>query len=277
MAQAYEAYCETSFVLEMITRSVPVDRTPGTGGHKEKRPDFVHHHASGDLYFELKALEIAEPLSRHKEIANKALENAADLDLRARKPGVHRGEPLVISGHKENTGVVERIDATIEKIKNNIKHDQIHYGPTVLVVDLGRLSGIPQGPSGLLPVFFHDSPPAESSVSGELWHIALGQPGEQIFQLPEFDGASNLAGHQTQTGLLREYPGLVAISFMIPRWGQSPNLFTIWNKGADLSDLKSPCTLTELELGDVLEKFSDGLNDERNELGFKYRVVPLRP
>lgn len=276
MAQAYEAYSEASFYLEMKTRNVILTRTPGTGQHGEQRPDFQHSHASGNIYFELKALEIAEPLRRHKEIANESLEIAAELDARARKPGVHVSAPHVISGHVENAKTVDRIDDTIGKIRNNIKGGQIHFGPTVLVVDLGRLSGIPQGPSGLLPVFFHDRPPAESCVSGELWQIALGLPGEQVFSLPEFDGKSNLAGHQTERGILHDFPGLFAITFMLPRWGEKPSLFTIWNIGSDQTLLENPCKLSESEIGDLLATYSDGLNDQHNERGYKYRVVPLR-
>jgi hypothetical protein len=37
-----------------------LERAPGTGPHKEKRPDFRHQHTSGPLYFEVKALQIAE-------------------------------------------------------------------------------------------------------------------------------------------------------------------------------------------------------------------------
>lgn len=116
-------------------------------------------------------------------------------------------------------------------IKNIIKPEQIQFGPTVLVVDLGRLSGVPFGPAGLLPVFFHDGPPAESCVSGELWQIALGKPGEQVFHLPEFDGNSNLSGHQSELGVLHAFPSLVAITFQCPRWLQPAELLTIWNMG----------------------------------------------
>lgn len=272
MAQAYEAYSEASFYLEMKERGVVLERTPGTGGHKAKRPDFRHLHASGHLYFEVKALEIAEPLRRHKEIGHEALEIAAELDERARKPGIHFGQPHEISGWLPNAGPVARIDGTILKISNNIKLRQIQYGPTVLVVDLGRLSGIVQGPSGLLPVFFHDGPATESCVSGELWHIALGLPGEQIFALPEFDGKSNLAGHQTQQGILRQFPTLMAITFFLPRWSDKPELLTIWNVGWDQMALENRCTLREYEIETILHDYSDGLNNQQNEAGWAYRV-----
>ena len=275
MAQAYEAYSEASFYLEMKDRDTTLIRTPGTGKHKEKRPDFCHEYGPGKLYFELKALEISDPISRHTEIACKGLDIKADLDGRARKPGVHFGEPQEISGHFPGADAVELIDATIIKISNNIKTDQIQYGPTVLVVDLGRLSGSSQGPSGLLPVFYHDEPPAESCVSGEYWQIALGKPGEQVFRLPDFDGKTNLAGHQTQTGILHQFPSLVAVTFLIPAWSKKSELLTIWNASWDQDTLRNSCKLSEHDIENILCGYSDGVNDRRNESGWFYRTSTI--
>ncbi|MGE0006184.1 MAG: hypothetical protein AB7S92_11360 [Parvibaculaceae bacterium] len=277
MAQAYEAYAEASFWLEMADRGVRLDRTPGTGQHNQKRPDFVHAHPAGPVYFEVKALEIADPTTRHDQIAYDALDSAAALDERARGPGVHFGDPVEISGPLPGVSLAERLDATIEKITNNLKSDQIHYGPTVLVVDLGRFNTIPYGPSSLLPVFFHDGPPAESCVSGELWQIGFGKIGEQLFSLPEFDGKSNLAGHQTRNGVFGECPGLMAITFVHPRWNQKSELLTLWNVGFDQSVLANPCDLSESDIDDLLYKFSDGVNDSSNVRGWRFRVIPLRP
>jgi hypothetical protein len=277
MAQAYEAYSEASFWLEMANRGVRLDRTPGPGQLNQKRPDFVHAHKAGNIYFEVKALEIANPQARHNEIAHDALEKAAELDGGARVPGVHFGEPLEISGPLPGAGLVERIEATIGKIMNNVKTDQINFGPTVLVVDLGRFNTMPHGPSNLLTVFFHDAPPAESCVSGELWQIGLGNAGEQVFLLPEFDGKSNLAGHQTRAGILREFPGLLAITFIHPRWNEKSEIFTLWNVGFEQTLLTNPCTLSESDIDDILHAYSDGVNDDSNERGWFYRVVPLRP
>jgi hypothetical protein len=178
MAQAYGVYAEASFWLEMADRDVRLDRTPGTGQLNQKRPDFVHGHQSGNVYFEVKALEIAKPKIRYDQIAYDALDSAADLDARTRNAaGVHFGNPVEISGHLPGATLAERLDATIEKITNNVEGDQIYYSPTVLVVDLGRFDTMPHGPSSLLPVFFNDGPPAESCVTGELWQIGFGQPG----------------------------------------------------------------------------------------------------
>ena len=135
---------------------------------------------------------------------------------------------------------------------------------------------MPYGPSSLLPVFFNDGPPAESCVSGELWQIGLGQAGEQLFSLPEFDGNSNLAGHQNRSGIFREYPGLMAVTFVHPRRSQKSELFTLWNVGFDQSLLKNPCTLNELDIDDLLHRFSDGVNDSSNVRGWRFRVTPVR-
>lgn len=277
MAQAYEAYAEASFWLEMADRGIPLARTPGTGQANQKRPDFVHHHKDGDIFFEVKALEIADPLTRHKKMALDALEKAAELDGRARAPGGHFGEPLEISGPVPGLTLIERLDATIDKITNNVKPGQIYYGPTVLVLDLGRFNTMPYGAASLLPVFFHDEPPAESCVSGELWHVGFGRSGEQVFALPEFDGQSNLAGHQQRNGVMREFPGLMAVTFVHPRWSDPAELFTLWNPSFDQGRLQNPCTVGEAEVSDLLYAFSNGLNDASNELGWPYRVIPLRP
>lgn len=276
MGQAYEVYAETSAYLELRNRGILLRRTPGTGKYRQKRPDFVHQHNSGNVYFEIKALEINDCLTRHKAIAEEGLEVRAELDQRARTPGVHFGIPQSVSGHKPGATAVQRIDETAQRIKNIIKPGQIEFGPTVLVVDLGRLGGVPFGPSGLLPVFFHDTPPAESCISGELWQIALGKPGEQIFHLPEFDGKSNLSGHQSELGVLHAFPSLMAITFQCPRWSQPAELLTIWNNGWDQSTLVNKPALKEHEIQDLLGSYSNGLNEQRNELGWNYRVIPLR-
>jgi hypothetical protein len=276
MNQVYETYAEANTLLILSQRGVKLDRTPGTGQHKQKRPDFVHHHPSGDIYFEVKALEIADSLQRHKVIANDGLEVAADLAERAKKGGVHFGE-LSVSGHKPGASASERVDDIAKRIKNVIKREQIQFGPTVLVVDLGRLPICPLGPSQLLPVFFHDDAPAEACVSGELWQIALGAIGEQIFELPECDGKSNLGGRQNETGVLCDFPSLMAITFQLPRWNEPPELHTIWNLNWDRASLVNQYKLHEQEVEQLLHGYSDGLNDNHNELGWPYRVVPLRP
>ncbi len=271
MSQAYEAFAEANFAFEMLRRGVPLERTPGTGGQGQKRPDFMHRHAKGDIHFEVKGLEIADPLSRHKEIAYGALENAADLDARARKPGVHFSE-TAMSGFRPDMTASQRVDLIITRLSSALKRGQLRYGPTMLVVDLGRLPNLGFGPSALLPVFFHAGPPAEACVSGELWHVAMGYIGERLFRLPEFDGASNLDGHLTKQGLLHDYPEVLGVTFVYPRWSKPAELLTIWNVVPDQKSLLHKLTLVEDEVEEFLRKYSDGLNDSSNERGWNYRV-----
>ena len=112
MGQAYEAYAETSACSELRKRGIALQRTPGTGQHKKQRPDFVHKHVSGDIFFEIKALDIADKLTRHQVIAKEGLEVRAELEQRARTPGVHFGRPQIVSGHRPAATAVQRIDET---------------------------------------------------------------------------------------------------------------------------------------------------------------------
>ena len=68
----------------------------------------------------------------------------------------------------------------------------------------------------------------------------------------------------------------MAISFLLPHWSEKPELLTVWNIGWDQGALENPCTLSEHEIEEILTAYSDGLNDRRNELGWDYRVSPLR-
>jgi len=70
------------------------------------------------------------------------------------------------------------------------------------------------------------------------------------------DGKSNLAGHQTRAGILRAFPGLLAITFLHPHWSQRCELFTLWNIGFDQGSLSNPCTLSESEIEDLQYSYS---------------------
>ena len=269
MGQAFEIYSECDLYIKTKEKGTLLRRTSGTGEHKQKRPDFECVYNSDCLYFELKTLEVMCPLVRHPDTANKALEIAAEIGARAKTPGVHFAEPLEISGYNENLTSSQRIDETIKKIVQNIKKEQINYGPTVLVVNLGRLPNITFGSSSLLPVFYHSTPTAESCVSGELWQIAYGKIGEQVFKLPEFNGASNLDGHQMQEGILHQFPELIAITFMIPRLSEATELFTIWNID---SSHQQKAGLGENDIEKILYQYSDAVNDTQNKKGWKYRT-----
>ena len=266
MAQAYEDYSECDFYIRMKDKGIKLNRTQGTGGNGQKRPDFEYDINNNKLFFELKTLEVMNPLMRNKAIANQALENAAELDSRAKSPGVHISLPLEISGYDGELTSAQRIDETIKKISQNIKEGQINHGHTILVVNLGRLPNVTFGASSLLPAFYHEPSPS-SVVSGELWQIAYGKIGEQIFGIPEFDGASNLDGHQEKEGIIHQFSKLVAITFMKPILSGETELFTIWNNALpELTDN------FQQDIEETIYKYSDALNNTNNEKGWKHTV-----
>jgi hypothetical protein len=271
MAQAYEIYGEAEVYLALTSRGVKLERTSGTGEHRQKRPDFVYRHNTGVLYFEVKTLEIAKPYSRHREIAIAALDTAVDLEMRAKRSGVH-SSALAVSGHEEGSSPAARIDSTIARLRNLIDKGQVGFGPTVLVVHLGRLPTTFFGACALVPVFYCKAP-QQTCVSGELWHIALGNRGERIFKLPDFEGMSNLDDHQTYSGILIDHPELVGITFFQPNWAAAPELLTIWNTRRQAGD-EQPCGLKEADLETTFLRYSDGLNDDLNERGWRHSVFP---
>ena len=151
MGAAYEIYEETVSYLLLKSRNLTLLRTPGTGGHGEKRPDFECNHSLGTFYIEVKTLDVQDGWVQHKEIAYEGLDAKAELDGRARTPGVHVGDAVEITAHRAGSSVVDRIETAIKKIKGNAKMDQLRYGPTILLVNLTRLFMDADDPSSLVP------------------------------------------------------------------------------------------------------------------------------
>jgi hypothetical protein len=266
ISQAYEEYSEASIYLLLKQRGLNLDRTPGTGGVGKKRPDFVHSQNNGELYIEVKSLDFDEGQFRHNRLAVRAMENAAELDGRSRTPGVHIGRELEISSFDLGAGPAERIEIIIRKVRGNAKLEQLRYGPTLLVVDLGRLNVDATDPSCLTPIYFDQGAAGDPAcASGELWHISLGRVGNMIYKLPSFAGQTNLDRQLTEDGTLVEYPELLGISFVVRRPRGPSKLYTIWNLRPDVSNLANGLTLEEDELGAVIHQISDVWNNTANE------------
>jgi hypothetical protein len=268
--QAYEFYAEAAAYLLLKDRGLLLTRTEGTGGHGEKRPDFRCDHPNGTFYIEVKTLDFQDGWIRHKEVALDALESKAELDARARAPGVHIGNPIEISSHRPGTDSVNRIETIIKKIKGNVKKDQLNYGPTILIVDLSRLLCDADDPSSLVPVYFDET--AQSCVSGELWHVGFGEVGDCIFVRPEFEGKSNLGGKLKETGVYVDNPELMAIAFIVRPLSDPPKIFALQKLTPDFSSLPNKTALDEFKIGEILYKVCDSYNDDCNERAFDKQV-----
>lgn len=271
IAQAYEEYSEVSVYLLLSRRGLSLARTAGTGEMKQKRPDFTCTHNGGNIYIEVKSLDFDEGWVRHRKLALDALDKQADLDRRARKPGVHFSEPIEISGFDAATGPADRIEIIIRKIRGNSKLDQLTYGPTLLVVDMGRLECEAQHPSALLPVYFNDGPPDPAIASGELWHVACGLMGDMIYKIPEFAGKPNLDRPLTESGTLREFPELLGVSFVLHALSGPRRIYTIFNLRPDRQKWRQSLSLDEYQVEELLHKMSDAMNDTSNSRAVDYQ------
>src|SRR5271169_4743583 len=65
VAQAFEVYAEACTYLLLKAKGIALQRTPGTGKDKQKRPDFIYSNSRGSIYFEVKCLDFEGGASRH--------------------------------------------------------------------------------------------------------------------------------------------------------------------------------------------------------------------
>jgi hypothetical protein len=268
IVQAYGAYAEATTYLLLRKRGIQLLRTPGTGHYRERRPDFLHKHAKGNVYFEVKCPDVEGGITRHRTLAYNALDVAVDLDVRARKPGVHIGE-LAVSSFDEQATAADWIERLIKKIRDSVKMGQFSYGPCILMIDFGRLAPDAYHPSCLLPVYFYDDPPASACVSGQLWHVALGRINDMIYQRPEFEGKSNLDRPLREKGILYEYPELLGISFVTHRLSEPPAIYSILNLKPQTDSLENGLTLEALDIAKLIQSYSNAWNDGDNTHGYE--------
>ncbi len=267
--QAYTAYAEAAVYLLLTDKGVALQRTPGTGDLNQQRPDFLHKHQSGEVYFEVKCLDFEGGELRHRELAYDALESASELDARSVNPGVY-SRAIEVSPFQPGSSPADRIESTIKKIRGNAKMGQLAYGPCILVVELGRLTLDAEHPSCLLPVYYNEGATADACASGELWHLAFGRIGETIYRLPEAEGMGNIDRPLEEDGILRAYPELLGISFILPRLSMPTKVYSIWNVSARLVAEGVGSNLAEQDVGDLINSYSDSMNDVRNSFGHRY-------
>jgi hypothetical protein len=271
IADAYAIYAEAQVALLFGGRAVNLERTPGTGGQRQKRPDFVFKAGRELLYFEVKCLDFEGGINSHIRIANDAFEVQLDLDDRAQSSGVHIGA-MEISPFANTRGVTDRLEVLIDKIVGNIKSGQITYGPTVLVIEMGRIQADAHDPSSLTPVYYIHDYPGPACVSGELWQIALGRRGDQIYKLPDFEGQTNLDRLLEKDGVLRQFPELSAITFVVPGLSTPAKVYTIWNPEPKKFESISRGSISTQVVGNLVHQYSDAWNDTTNIHGFKYSL-----
>lgn len=272
IAHAYTLYAEGAFWVLAQGKGVLLIRTPGTGEHGEKRPDFEGSFGERKFYIELKTLDFSDGNLRHRALANDALESNADLEARARAQGVHFGEPIGIASDRPDMTIAERIDVVVRKILGNAKMDQLSFGPTILVVDLTRYQVNGDHPSSLVPTYYDSHPSVEVCVSGELWHIAFGKIGDQVFCAPHFHGETNLDGRLTTNGVLHEYPYLLAIAFLSRTLAGNATLLGLHMVTPDFSGFAPTDVFEEHEVSAIVQSLCDKINDSDNGNAYLWSI-----
>ena len=277
----YETYAEAIALHELKTRAqqkeFTIRRTPPPGKPGVKTPDFECKSSDGRFYIEVKTPDIVGGVYATDAIMREAQNKSAELKSRLR-PGINWGE-LEIAPHGEGAGnaqYAEIIGEYARRILNNIKKNQLTYGPTVLLVYDGRLSLETRHPTCLVPTYFLEGPkpttdrPGEC-VSGDWWHVGFGRVGNQILRRSEVEGAGNLAGQLRSDGVLIEHPYLLGLTIMTGGKWSEPELSIYTLAQTERRELPSgekynidPCCAAYL--------ISNAYNDASNGEGYRYQV-----
>ena len=274
VAAAYTIYAEARVSLAFEARGISLERTPGTGAKNQKRPDFVFQNGATKLYFEVKCLDFQGGERRHKAIANAALEVQANMKEVATNGTrtVFMGDSMSISAYDDPNDTVGRIETVIGKVFQNVDREQITYGPTILVIEMSRISLIADDSYCLAPVYYEDGDRGPCCVSGELWHIALGKCGEQIYKIPDSLGMSNLDRCLRKNGVLRDFPELLGVTFLFPNTPTATKVFTIKNLDPTPISNKSKDNISPNVVENIIDNYSDAWNDSVNSRGHMYSV-----
>ncbi|WP_114944394.1 hypothetical protein [Microvirga calopogonii] len=270
IAQAYEVYCEGVACVLLDKQGIKFKRTPGTGGHKQQRPDLECELDGIRFFVEVKALEVQGGKYHHQGIMNEALEIQADLDERAKEPGVHVGGALELSGFKVGATRADRIESLIEKIENNAKFDQLTYGPTVLMVMLGRLPSDADGPYALVPAYMDETSYSPNVLSGELWHVGFGQPGNLILDWVEFEGAKAIDRLLSKEGVLHSRPYLVGVAFVSQDIRDEHKVLGLCRSVPDFTPIDVSMRIPDDHAQYIMTGVCDAVNDELNSEGYRF-------
>ena len=183
---------------------------------KEKTPDFKVVYENKGIYIELKSMAFSNGNLNYQKAQNDALESKIQVEEGIKKGkkmafGIYSINPLrKEKGYVSGYSVKYVIDQITSKIDQNIKPEQFSHGDTILMVDLKQLIIPSSLEEASVPFFVFES----SIVSGVLWNVAFGRPGNMILKTIEFEGKENVEGYLDSDGILVKYEFIKAIIFV---------------------------------------------------------------
>ncbi len=279
----YEIYAEAITLHQLKIRAAnkgfTIRRTPAPTTSGVKTPDFECDSNFGRFYVEVKTPDIAGGVFATGDIMREALDNRIELESRIR-PGVTWSKPQVISPYGAEIGrglYSDIIEVFTKKILNNVKKDQVTFGPTILLVYDGRLSLDTRHQTCLVPSYFYEAlkPTPEwpgECVSGDWWHVGFGRVGNQFLTRSEFEGKGNLGGQLKTDGILVEHPYLLGLAIMSGgKWSQpDPTIYTLAQ--TTRRNLPEGESFEQIDAACAADLISDAYNDSSNGNGCRYQL-----
>lgn len=205
-----------AYILSKLQALLHINKIPEL---TTKTPDYIVRFRDEDIYIELKSLNMLGGTLKHKEIMNDTMESKIEVEDQIKqgsKVGLaeHVIQPYSTYSNKNyNSGSIKLvIESLIDKINQNIKSDQYALGDTILLVDLADQLPLLSIPSDAIQKEYFDDMSGKY-VSGELWNVAFGKVGDQIFKPAEFEGADNDDGKLSKDGILISHPYIKGLIF----------------------------------------------------------------
>ncbi len=204
-----------AYILSKLRSLLNINKIPETDS---KTPDYKVRFRDGDIYIELKSLNMLGGTLKHKDIMNDSLDSKITAEEQIRKGskvgfGEQEIQPYLSHNKKydpRSTRLV--IESLVDKINQNIKEEQYSLGDTILLVDLSDQLPLLSKPSEAIQEKYFDDI-GNTKVSGELWNVAFGKLGDQILKPAEFEGADNLDGELEKEGILISHPYIKGLIF----------------------------------------------------------------
>lgn len=206
-----------SYILSKLQSLLNIIKIPEAGS---KTPDYKVRFRDGDIYIELKSLNMLGGTLKHKDIMNDSLDSKITVEEQIKNGakvgfGEQEIQPYLSFSKKydpRSTRLV--IESLIDKINQNIKKEQYSLGDTILLIDLSDQLPLISKPSEAIQEKYFDEI-GDAKVSGELWNVAFGKLGDQILKPAEFEGADNLDGKLEKEGVLISHPYIRGLIFHV--------------------------------------------------------------
>ncbi|WP_075185076.1 hypothetical protein [Teredinibacter haidensis] len=206
-----------AFIYAKLQSLLHIEKIPETSS---STPDFKVRHKANDIYIELKSLNMVEGNLKHKTVMHSAMNAKIDAENQIANGsnvgfGFHVIQPYK-TGSKEYEADSVRlvIEALISKIGQNIKREQYGLGTTILLVDLADQLPLHSQQEESIQQQYYDID-NRAKLSGELWYVAFGKIGDEIYKISGLKGGQCSDGRLQKEGVLREHPYIKGIIFHV--------------------------------------------------------------